>query len=208
MGYFEFPDGLRIICVPLNIPEKVHWQHLFENPNRQRLIVFILANTIQYPRTLKSKIYHSNKRGPPLFFHLDINPVLGRVLIHSVDKTHVLVEKGWLIWLLFLNILSFNFVPTPNKSLKLTRFTKSYVNHSAVFLNNRTSYTAFFSRCAMFKVATFLFCSCLPPMLVDLRNLHFFEHTCCSNVANSKVGMQTKRCEIVIHEYNKTNSLS
>ena len=32
MGYFEFPDGLRIICVPLNIPEKMHLQHLFENP--------------------------------------------------------------------------------------------------------------------------------------------------------------------------------
>ena len=84
---------------------------------RQRHIVFILFNTIQYQRTLKNNIYHSNKRGPPPFFHLDTNPLLGHVLIHYVDKTHVLVVTVELIWLFFLNILSFNFVPTPNKSL-------------------------------------------------------------------------------------------
>ena len=75
------------------------------------LIAYILINTMQDPRTLKNNIYHSNKRGPPLF------PVLGQVLIHSFDKTHVLVVTVKLIWLLFLNILSFNFVPTLNKSL-------------------------------------------------------------------------------------------
>ena len=32
-------------------------------------------------------------------------------------KTHVLVVTVELIWLLLLNILSFNFVPTPNKFL-------------------------------------------------------------------------------------------
>ena len=37
------------------------------------------------------------------------------VLIHSFDKTDVLVETVELIWLLLLNILSFNFVPTSNK---------------------------------------------------------------------------------------------
>ena len=31
MGYFEFLYGSGIICLPLNISEKLHWQHLFEN---------------------------------------------------------------------------------------------------------------------------------------------------------------------------------
>ena len=30
VGYFEFLYGLGIIYLPLNIPEKLHWQHLFE----------------------------------------------------------------------------------------------------------------------------------------------------------------------------------
>ena len=30
MGYFEFLHCSRIICLPLNIPEKFHWQYLFE----------------------------------------------------------------------------------------------------------------------------------------------------------------------------------
>ena len=55
--------------------------------------------------------------GPWPFFHLDTIPVLGHALIDSVDKTYFLVVTVQLIWLLFLNILSFNFVPMPNKSL-------------------------------------------------------------------------------------------
>ena len=88
-----------------------------KSQKRQRFIVFILVNTIQYQHTLKNNIYHSNKRIPPPFFHSDINPVFGHFLIHSFDKTHVLVVTVELIWLLLLNILSFNFVPTPNKFL-------------------------------------------------------------------------------------------
>ena len=37
------------------------------------------------------------------------------VLIHSFGLTHVLVVTVELLWLFLLNILSFNFVPTPNK---------------------------------------------------------------------------------------------
>ena len=32
MGYLEFLYASRIICLPFNIPGKVHWQHLFEKP--------------------------------------------------------------------------------------------------------------------------------------------------------------------------------
>ena len=72
--------------------------------------------------------------GPLPVFHSDSNLVLDQVLVHSINKTHVLVVTLELTWLLFLNMLSFNFVPTPNKSLRFTRFRKSYVYHSAVVL--------------------------------------------------------------------------
>ena len=32
MGYFEFLYDSGIICLSLNVPEKLHSQHLFENP--------------------------------------------------------------------------------------------------------------------------------------------------------------------------------
>ena len=41
-----------------------------------------------------------------------------------------------LIWLLFLNILSFNFIEAPRKSLRFTKFIRSYVNRPAVVLTN------------------------------------------------------------------------
>ena len=122
-----------------------------KSQKKQRLIAFILVNTMQYPCTLKSNIYHSNKRGPPPFFYLVTNPVLGHILIHSFDKTHVLVVTVELIWLQFLNILSFKFVATPNKFFSLKRFRKTYVNRPDVVLTNHTSYTAFLLdvRCAV-----------------------------------------------------------
>ena len=45
-------------------------------------------------------------------------------------------------------------------------------------------------------MVTLLFCNCLSPIIVHLRNL-FFEHICSSNAVNSKVGRQTKRCGIL-----------
>ena len=115
-----------------------------KSQKRQRLITFIFVNTIQYPRTLKNNIYHSNN-GNHHQFLIRIS-ILGHALVHSVDKTHVLVVTVKLIGLLFLNIFSFNFAPTLNKSLRFTRFRRSYVNHTAVVLTNHCqNYTAFSS---------------------------------------------------------------
>ena len=78
---------------------------------------------------------------------------------HSVDKTHVLVLTVDLIWLLFLNILSFKFVAAPRKSLRFTRFIRSYVNHPGVVLTNHCqSYTAFLLdvRCLKLPCSIFL----------------------------------------------------
>ena len=115
---------------------------------------------IKFPPILKSIIYYSNKRGQSPFFYPDTNPAISHALVHSVDKTHVLVVTVEFIWLLFLNIFSFNFVSTPRKSLRFTRFRRTYANHPIVIL----------TKCPLFKVAAFLFfCSCWFPMIVWLR---------------------------------------
>ena len=99
-------------------------------------------------------------------------PILGHTLVHSVDKIHVLVLTVELVWLLFLNMFFFNFVPTMNKSLRFTRFRRSYKNRSAVVLTNYCqSYTAFLLNVRCSKWPRSFFCSCLSPMIVHLCNL-------------------------------------
>ena len=105
--------------------------------------------------------------------------VTGHALAHFVDKTHVLVVTVDLIWLLFLKIIFFNFVTTPRKFLKFTRFIRSYVNHPAVVLTNHCqSYTACLMRAVQSCHVPF-FCSCLSPMIM---HLHCWAHLlleCC-----------------------------
>ena len=135
---------------------------------------------MQYPRTLKKNIYHSNKWGPPLFFHLDTNLVTGYFLVHSLEKSHVLVVTVELIWLLFLNILFFNFVPTQRKFLMLTRFRRTYVNRPAVILANHCqSYAAFLLevRCSNRPCSFFLSFSF--PMIMHLRCWAYLLLQCC-----------------------------
>ena len=91
---------------------------------------------IQYPHTLKNNIYISNNRGPPTFFHSYANTVLDTWSILLTKP--VLVVTVELIWLLFLNIISFNYVPTPNKSLRFTRFIKSYAYCPVIVLIKST----------------------------------------------------------------------
>ena len=129
----------------------------------KRLIDFVFVNTIQYLYTFKNNIYHSNKRGPPRFIHSDTNPVLSYVLVHSVDKTYVLVITVELIWLFSLNILSFNFV------LRLP---------AVVITNHCQSYTVFFALCALFKVAMFHFLQLFLQMRVHLCNLSLLFKCC------------------------------
>ena len=116
MGYFEFLHSSRMICL---IFQKNYIENIsLKRQKRHRLIAYVFVNMIQYPHTLKNKIHHSNRRGLPPVFHSDTNPVLSYFIVYCVDKTHVLVVIVELIWLLFLNIFSFNFVQIPNKCLK------------------------------------------------------------------------------------------
>ena len=109
-SYIARGSSVFLWILQKNCLDNISSKHL----KKQRLS---FVNTIQYPHTLKSNIYHSNKQGPSQFFHSDTNLVLDDLLVHSVDKTHVLAVNVKSIWLLFLNILSFNFVSTSNKSL-------------------------------------------------------------------------------------------
>ena len=84
--------------------------------------------------------FHSNKRVPPPLFHSDTNPVFGHVLIHYFDKTHVLAVTVEFIWLLLLNIVSFNFSNAEQISDWLARFRRSYLEHPAISLTSHTSY--------------------------------------------------------------------
>ena len=120
---------------------------------------------------MKSNIYHSNKWENHHFF-IGI-PILCHVLVPSVDKTHVLAVTVKLIWLLFLNLFSFNFVPIQNKPLRFTRFRRSYVNRPAVILTNHCqSYTGFLLdvRCSKCPYSFFFDC-CVSPMIVHLCSL-------------------------------------
>ena len=159
---------------------------------------------MQYPRTLENKIHHSNKRRPPPFFHSGINPVLGHVLIHFVNKAHALTVTVELIWLLFLNNLLQLCSNARQITVRLAGFRRSFVSRPAVVLTNHTSYTTslLYVRWAVQSGHIyFVFCCCLYPFFV-------VEHTCCSNVVNSKVWEQTKGREIVINKNIKTNTWS
>ena len=88
--------------------------------------LFTLYNTHTSFRTTST--IQTNENWHSFFIWIAIEK--GHILIYSVDKTRGLVVTVEL----FLNIFSFIFVPTPNISLRFTRFRKSYVNGSAFVL--------------------------------------------------------------------------
>ena len=117
MRYFEFLYGSGIICLPLNIPKILHWQVSLKSKTRQELHRLRLTWYNKIPTHPEEQHLPFKQTGTTIIFHTDTNPVFGHVLIHSFNKAHVLVVTMELIWLLLLNILSFNFVLTPNKFL-------------------------------------------------------------------------------------------
>ena len=69
-------------------------------------------------------------------------------------------------------MLSFNFLQTPNKSLRFTKFRRSNIHHSVIVQVNQCQIALLcFPWCALSKVSTLFFCGCLPPRIVHLRNL-------------------------------------
>ena len=145
-----------MICLPSNISEKIHWQHLFENLRESRLIAFIFANTIQHPRILKNNMTIQAK-GEHYHFFVHI-PSLYLTKFWSIlsTKNHVLVVTIEIIWLLFLNVLSF-------KSLRFRRFVVVPTTVKVILL--------FLRHVRCWKWPRSFFCSCLSPMIVHLGNL-------------------------------------
>ena len=139
-----------------------HWifQENCKLGEAEKLIDFIFANVIQHLCILKNNIQywnikHISKRGPPPFFHSDTNLVPRNALVHPLKKIPVRLVTVELIYLLFLNILSVNFIQTPSKSLRIRKFRRSNVHRSVVVQTNHCqSCTVFFAWCALAKVFT------------------------------------------------------
>ena len=177
MKYFKFLYSSGIICLLLNNPENCIDNISLKNQKRQRLIAFILVNTMKYPRTLKNNIQYSSKQVPPPFLHLNTNPVLCHVLIHSFEKTHVLVVTVGIDLVVALEYTFFQLYSNDKEiSIRLTRFRRSYVKRPAAVLTSHISYTAFLfdMRCAVQSGYVPNFCSCLSSMIVYLCNLFLF----------------------------------
>ena len=114
-----------------------------KSSKRQRIIAFIFVNTIQYSATLNSSIYHSNKREPPPFFHSDTN-TRSRSSPFCWQNQCSGFNSGTGLVVVLEHVFFFNFVPTPNKSLRFTRFRRSYENCTTVVLTNHCqNYTTF-----------------------------------------------------------------
>ena len=168
MGHSEFLHGLMLICLPLNISEKLQARRGRDSSTSSLLMWY---NTHAFWRTT-SNIELLNKRGSPPYFHSDNNLVLGNALVHPFEKNPVQVVTVELIWLLFLKILSFNFLQTLSKSLRFGKFRRSNVHHFVVVQTNYFQVTLLFLLDVCFpKRLRSLFCGFLSPTIVHLRNL-------------------------------------
>ena len=149
MGHSEFLHGLMVICLPLNISEKLQARRGRDSSTSSLLMWY---NTHAFWRTT-SNIELLNKRGSPPYFHSDNNLVFGNALVNPVE----------LIWLLFLKILSFNFLQRLSKSLRFRKFRRSNVHHFVVVQTNYFQVTLlFYLMCAFQSVYVPFFAAVCP----------------------------------------------
>ena len=143
MGYFEFLYGSGVIYLPLNILEKLHEQHLFKKPDKagtHRLYLSQFNTILRHPEEQHLPLKQTSTT---TIVSGDTNLVFGHVLIHSFDKTHVLVVRVELICSLLLNIFFQLCCNAKKISATLTRFRRSYVKCPLVILTSHTSHTPF-----------------------------------------------------------------
>ena len=156
-GIFQIPKWSWVICFLFNIHKNCN-ENMFSKNYRQRLIAFIFINTMQYPRTLRNN-NHSNKRETPPFFHSETNiwpcsgPICWQIPCSGCNRGTD--------WVAILEYIFFQ-----NKSLRLTRFRRSYV----VLTNHCQNYAAFLLHVYCLKWSRSCFGSCFSPMIVHLRN--------------------------------------
>ena len=98
----------------------------------------------------------------------------------------------------------FQLCAAPRKSLRFTRFIRSYLNRPAVVLTNHCqSYTAFFLNVSCSKLLCSIFCRCLFPMTVQLRYWAYLLLECCELQGGSADEQMSNS-----YEYIKFNSWS
>ena len=155
MRYSELLHGSNIICLPLNIPEKLHWQHLFEKPEKAEThrLYFSQYNTIPT---------HPEKQ------HLPFKLTGTNTIFSFVYQSCTLPSSDPFCWQ--------NPYSGCNSGIDLVIVLEytffQNLNHLAVVLTKHCqSYTAFllYVRCS--KWSRSFFYSWLPPMIVRLRNL-------------------------------------
>ena len=197
--------GISNSCMTRGWPTQKNCIDNISSKSKERLNsspspLLIRYNTRAFWKT-KSTI-QEREGGTIIFWFIYQARVTGRVLVHFIDKSHVLVVTVELIRLLLLNILSFNFVQTPNKSLTLRGFRRGSVNRPAVVPNSVKIPLPFLFdvRCLKWSRSFFkFFFSGLSPMMIYLQCICVTYFYCCANVANPKVGKLAKRCEIILH---------
>ena len=158
MEYFEFLHGSRIICLPSNISDKLHRQYAFgklekaetyclhlrkfDTIPKHPVTTIIFSSGYQSCNCSRSGLFCWQTRALVVTVELCIQEAFKCI---QVFKKYSSVFKNNNQMLLFLNTLSFKFVPTPRKSLRFTRFRRTYANRPAVVLTKYCqSYTAFF----------------------------------------------------------------
>ena len=143
MGYFEFLYESRIICLPLNISEKLHWQHLIvfifseynaipTHPEEQQLPFKQTGTTTIFSFGYQSYVW---SRSDPFFWQ---NPCSG--CNSGID---LVVALECTFFQLCVNAKQI--------SVSLARFKRGYVQRPAVILTSHTSYATFLLdvRCAV-----------------------------------------------------------
>ena len=150
MRYFAFLHRSRKICPSLNIPEKLHWQDLFENLEKTHN----LQKDLQFKQTGTTTIFSFGyqsctlpRPGPFCWQNSCSGCNSGINLVVVLECT---------FFQLCSNTEQISWVDKIQKKLCKPPCCRS--NQPLSKLHR------LFAWCALFKVATFLFYSCLPPI--------------------------------------------
>ena len=157
MGYFEFLHALRIICLPLNISEKLQWQYVLEELEKVETHRLHLCWSDTTPTHLEEQ-------------HLPFKQTGTYIVFSTGYQSCNCPRSGLFYWkkpcsgcnsgidlVVVLNKCSFKFDPIPRKPPRFARFWRSYVNGPAVFLTNYCQVTlSFCLMCAIQSGSSFL----------------------------------------------------
>ena len=144
MGYFEFLYGSVIICLPLNIPEKLHWQHLFEKPEETGIHRLYLSWYDAIPMRPEEQHLPFKQMGTTTTFSFGYQscvwPRSGSFFWQNpCSGCNSGIDLVFSLEYTFFQLCS----NAEQISFRLERFRRSYVKHPSVTLSSHTSYTAF-----------------------------------------------------------------